>query len=76
MKRTQFPLLLTQETHRLLETPEAIPWMTEKLSTAYARVLNSADPKLEENMHWIKVMNIVLYNSKANTVCVQLELLR
>jgi len=50
--------------------------MTEKLSTAYARVLNSADPKLEENMHWIKVMNIVLYNSKANTVCVQLELLR
>jgi len=43
--------------------------MTEKLSTAYARVLNSADPKLEKNMHWKKLINIVLQNSKANTVC-------
>jgi hypothetical protein len=46
-----------------------IPWMTEKLITAYARVLNSADSKLEENMHWKKLINIVLQNSKANTVC-------
>jgi len=69
MKRTQFPFLLTQKTHKLLETTEAIPWMTEKLSTAYVRVLNSADPKLEENMHWKKLINIVLHNSKANTVC-------
>ena len=69
MKRTQFPLLLTQKTHKLLETTEAISWMTETLSTVYARVLNSADPKLEENMHWKKLINIVLQNSKVNTVC-------
>jgi hypothetical protein len=49
--------------------------MTEKLSTLSARVLNSADPKLEDNMHWKKLINVLLQNSKANIVC-SLELLR
>jgi hypothetical protein len=43
--------------------------VTEKLITAYARLLNSDDPKLDENVHWKKLINIVLQNSKANTAC-------
>jgi len=33
--------------------------MSEKLSPVYARVSNSADPKLEENMQWEKLINTV-----------------